>query len=254
MPTVETEEEEGRGGADPDDKYRLKRRTEIVQTLLDLSRKPELVSAYFNQGREQIITTVITVLSDHGLVLLELGPDQKKNQKLLSSKYTNCFSKHLGVDVRFRLEKLRTARYQGQTVIAAPLPDNILRLQRREYFRVNTPMMNPLTCTIRDVDGPPLKLPLADLSIGGLSLVDADHALSVEPFNELLDCTLSFPDHPGGIEVDLEVRGVFMQAGGKGEIQRLGCAFVDLPNDKLNFIQRYINRLQLQQRNLQRRD
>lgn len=231
------------------DKYLLDSRDEVVMSLLELSKKPDLITAYYGHANDVIITTVVDVLQERNLVILECGPNSEKNRQLLSAGSTTCLSKHNDIDIRFQLNGLRSARYQGQSVFAAPIPETLLRLQRREFFRVHTPLMTPITCHFEH-QGSQLALPLADISIGGLALVDAKKCFNAEQGIVLPQCTLCFPEQGGEIELALEVRGIFMYGQNEGKkVRRIGCAYLDLSPSDSHFIQRYINRLQIQQKN-----
>jgi c-di-GMP-binding flagellar brake protein YcgR len=233
------------------EKYLLSSHDDIVMALFELSKKPDLITAYYDSGIECIITTVVDVLQERNLVLLEYGPNSDKNRQLLSSGTATCLSKHNDIDIRFQLDGLQNARYRGEQVFAAPIPNSLLRLQRREFFRVHMPVMDPVTCRF-SYRGRELELPLADISIGGLALVDAEEQCQAIKGDLLLRCILTFPNKGGQMEVDLEVRDSFLY--GRNEerkVRRLGCAFVDLNRSQSGFIQRYINRLQIQQKNLE---
>jgi c-di-GMP-binding flagellar brake protein YcgR len=233
------------------EKYLLKSRNDVVKTLIELSKKPDLITASYNQGRDSIITTVVDVLQDRDLVIIEYGPDSDKNRKLLAAGSTTCLSKHNDIDIRFQLSGLRSAQYHGQHVFAAPIPETLMRLQRREFFRVHVPLENPLTCRIVHEKLGELELPLADISVGGLCLLDAEHYLANEKRERLEKCTLLFPNNGGELEVELEVRGIFVYDKKKGKkVQRLGCVFIDLSPEQSRFIQRYITLLQIQEKSL----
>lgn len=235
------------------EKYLLTSRTDVITALIDLSRKPELVAAYFHQGHESIITTVVAVLPERNLMLLECGPDTRHNERLLADDNATCLSKHHEIDIRFQLNTLRIARYRGESVFAAPIPETVLRLQRREFFRVHAPLMNPITCRFENETTGILELPLADISVGGLSMIDIAHRFSGEEKMRLGLCTLTFPDNGGDMEVTLEVRGILLHGKHEAQlIRRIGCAYTDLSTDKENFMQRYIHHLQIQQKNLTR--
>lgn len=232
------------------EKYLLKSRDAVVMSLLDLSKKPDLVTAYYDNGEQSIMTTVVDVLPERDLVIMEFGPNRDSNRKLLDAGHTTCMSRHHDIDIRFTLSGLRNAKYKGQQVFAAPIPDTLLRLQRREYFRVHTPLMNPVTCRFDNGDNGELTLPLADISIGGLAMVDAEQRFGMEQGAQLEPCSLTFPDTEDEIELSLEVRAVFLY--GPQKVQRIGCAYHDLGASDSHFIQRYINHLQIQQKNLSR--
>ena len=232
------------------EKYLLKSRDAVVMSLLDLSKKPDLVTAYYNSGKQSIMTTVVDVLPERDLVILEFGPNRDNNRQLLDAGNTTCMSRHNDIDIRFQLSALRNAKYKGQQVFAAPIPDTLLRLQRREFFRVHIPLMDPVTCRFNNGDDGELALPLADISIGGLAMIDAERHFNAEQGAQLEPCTLNFPDTDDEITLALEIRAVFRY--GPQKIQRIGCAYHDLSASDSHFIQRYINRLQIQQKNLSR--
>lgn len=254
MPDLNEQQPAGPTDTTDKDKYLLKSQHEIILSLVELSKKPDLITVYFNSGKESIITTVIDVLQERELVLLECGRDTEKNRQLLAAGSANCLSKHNDIEIRFQLSELRSARYQGQIVLAAPIPESLMRLQRREFFRVHTPISAPINCRLISKGGKKLVLPLADISIGGLCLIDIEEQFKGESGDTLEGVTLSFPEHAEEMDLDLEVRSIFTQgkAGGQ-KVRRIGCAYLELPPDKAGFIQRYISRLQLKQQNLSRR-
>ncbi|MCW8919544.1 MAG: flagellar brake protein [Gammaproteobacteria bacterium] len=235
------------------EKYLLTSRAAVITALNDLNRKPELITAYYDHGDKSIITTIVKVLPERDLVLLERSPSARNNEQLLAGGNTTCLGRHHDINIRFQLHDLRDARYQGEQVFAAPIPDSLLRLQRREFFRVHVPLMNPITCRFSDSDGEELLLPLADLSLGGLGMTDTDRRFTGEVGMRLESGILTFPDNDELMEVTLQVRGIFTQGDHQTPpIQRIGCAYTDLSTERLNFLQRYIHQLQILQKNLTR--
>lgn len=235
------------------EKYLTNSRTKIITSLLELAKTPSLVNAYYNHGKAHQITTIIDVLADRDLVIIECGPDSDSNRELLAAGSATCLSKFNDIDIRFQLHELRKARYRGQSVFAAPIPDSLLRLQRREFFRVPAPLIEPITCRFKTEEGDDLELPLADISIGGLGIIDAKQRYNGKVGTTLKAVTLTFPNGGGEMEVALEVRGVFMHSRMEGQReQRIGCSYIDLRHDQSSFIQRYVNRLQMQQQKLAR--
>lgn len=235
------------------EKYLLKSRDAVVASLLDLSKKPDFVTAYYDSGKQSVMTTVVDVLQERDLVIMEFGPNKESNRQLLDAGHTTCTSRHNDIDIRFQLTGLRSAKYKGQQVFAAPVPETLLRLQRREFFRVNAPLMEPITCCFDNGDDGKLVLPLADISIGGLAMIDAERRFKAEQGAMLEPCTLNFPDGGGKIELALEIRALFLFNRHDGQkVQRIGCAYHNLSASDSHFIQRYINQLQIQQKNLSR--
>ena len=102
------------------------------------------------------------------------------------------------VKMQLRLPALGTASHQGQSVLAAPIPPSILRLQRREFFRLELPLDSPILCKLaaEATKGTlqTCELPLSDISGGGLCVIgpteDAEHSPRDALFQQ---CRLEIP-------------------------------------------------------------
>lgn len=233
------------------EKYLLETHQDIVQNLQDLARRPTVITAYFNAHRDSISTTIIDVLTERNLLVFEPGPSNSANLRLLKATQAICIARYNDIDMRFTIHEIRRARYRDQDVFACPIPDSLLRLQRREFFRVSTPLMNPILCHFTSKTGKATTLPLADISIGGICLTDEQQQFDYPNGDIIERCTLEFPDDPKRLVINLLVRATFMVGKQRSvRIQRIGCEFTELDPRSANFIQRYISRLQIQQKNL----
>ena len=126
------------------------------------------------------------------------------------------------------------------------MPETLFRLQRREYYRVPTSTLNPLKCFVPQPDGSELLVNVADISCGGVGLVDPRNTFAPEVGTILGGCRIELPEY-GNLHCDLQVRNTFMQRQNDGnQVRRIGCAFIALPVDKNALIQRYIHRVQVE--------
>jgi len=129
------------------------------------------------------------------------------------------------------------------------LPETLLRLQRREYFRLSTPIASPIKCTIpmKRADGSALvaDAPLLDISGGGVGLmVSPEQAGLYETEMTFSDCRISLPDE-GVLVTTLRVRNAFdVTARNGAHYVRVGCEFIELQGARLSLIQRYITRIE----------
>ena len=234
------------------EKFLLHSPLEIDNVLQDLARRPELITAYFDNGKGYILTTLIAVLRERGLLVFEPGPDDEMNRRLLSAGRMTCMAKHHDISVRFNTEPVQTARYQGQKVFAAPFPESLFRMQRREYFRVSTPILNPLQCRLTMPNDEQLELSLSDISAGGLALIDPSLQFEAESGQIFESCQLRIPDE-NPLTIDLMVRNLYLQGEDSLHPQiKIGCSYVRLGGETGSFIRRYVNRLQIQQKSLTR--
>jgi c-di-GMP-binding flagellar brake protein YcgR len=157
-----------------------------------------------------------------------------------------CVTRHDHVSVRFSCSGLQRAKFQGRTVFAAPLPTSVYRPQRREFFRVATPIYNPLRIRIPQPQGDPLDLMVVDLSCGGVGIYDPQESLKAQPGDAIAGCGLELPGF-GRFVCDLEVRNMVRVRRADGdEVKRIGCQFKGLAMDANALIQRYLHKLQLE--------
>jgi c-di-GMP-binding flagellar brake protein YcgR len=120
-------------------------------------------------------------------------------------------------------------------------------VQRREFFRVDIPAGNPAHCVIEHPSMPSkmARFRIADISAGGLQLVDKDNLLVDVPVGTIYEeCTLELPD-VGQLDLSLRVlrSTELLQDNGKPQHQ-VACRFFNLPDNRQITIQQYIGTLE----------
>jgi c-di-GMP-binding flagellar brake protein YcgR len=246
MPDYTNAEKTAIDSVEDHDRYLLHSEGEIRAQLLKLAKKPDIITAYYNQGRSFILTAVLGVVKERNLVVLDVGPDNETTRKAIESGRLVCTTKNMGVPVKFTVEQLQSAKYQGQPAIAAPLPESLYRLQRREFFRVQVPRINAPICEIPLDDGRrSVSLKIIDLSVGGLCmLVPEELKFQPQLRDTFENCLLQLPDF-GELTVDIEIRNQGTYFTSKNEaIPRIGAAFINLSMQHNLYLQRYIYQLQ----------
>jgi c-di-GMP-binding flagellar brake protein YcgR len=127
----------------------------------------------------------------------------------------------------------------------------MIRLQRREHYRIATPVANPLRCTIlvpppeEEAGSAPttVVLTLKNISGGGIGAIDEKKMLDNTPGMIYKNCKIDLPGQP--VTVNLQVRNsqdVSLPSG--KSVRRLGFMFVNLPQPVLALVQRYITKLE----------
>lgn len=231
-------------GLDQYSEYLLHSRREIVAVLRQVVANGDLVTLYFNSGKDFLLTTLLAL--DGDAVMLDHGSNGEMNRRALEAGKIFCITRHDKVKLQFILSGVRESVYDGRKVFAATLPETLLRLQRREYFRLHTPIARPLLCNVPAVmpDGSVQIYPhnVIDISIGGLSLQVGEIPFEAE--QEWHDCSIELPEI-GVINATLRVLNFYEITLRNGQrSQRAGCQFVDLPQTSQNLIQRYIVRME----------
>jgi c-di-GMP-binding flagellar brake protein YcgR len=127
------------------------------------------------------------------------------------------------------------------------IPASLIRLQRREYYRISTPITYPIVCTLvvpEENGGGTLKLPLVDISCVGVALLDEKKILKAEFGTIYENSQIDLPG-AGPISVTLQVRNsqnlVLMN---HKTTRRIGFQFIDLPPAVMAQVQKVIIKIE----------
>jgi c-di-GMP-binding flagellar brake protein YcgR len=143
------------------------------------------------------------------------------------------------VKIQFRLGPCERTTFEGTDAIKARMPDAMLRLQRRENFRLAT-NLGPALMAKFLIDGKKqVEARVLDLSTGGLALAVPQRVATLNPGLELSECRILLTGI-GPVIVNLRVRNVFMISTQTGDVQRAGCQFINLSPEIRNSVQLYI--------------
>ena len=232
--------------ADDYSKYLLHSKKEIQFILRAMRDKGSLVTVYFNQGRDFLLTSLIEV-GESGM-LLDAGSNAEMNRKALESDRLNFIATHDKVKIQFTVPGLKRVEHEGREAFRARLPEEMLRLQRREFYRLTAPVAHPLRCTIpvKLADGTrsTIETTVLDISGGGLAVMAPPEGVEFETDHLFENCRIELPD-VGTLTATLRVRSLFEFSGRSGaRLKRAGCQFIDLPGPMLTAIQRYIIRVE----------
>jgi flagellar brake protein len=214
-----------------------------------LAKRHCLLTAYIDVGEKFFLTTIIAVDDDAGTLFLDPSNARESNANACGAGQITLVTNLDRVKIQMRLPALQPATHQGQALLAAPLPKQLLRLQRREFFRLEPPLAAPVTCQLatQEENGTrqTFNLSLSDISGGGVSLISALELARHFPRDALFQqCRMDIPGE-GVIQVSLRVRKTVEVSTRDGQHSlRIGCEFVNLPGTRLAFIERYIARIE----------
>lgn len=236
--------------ADAFARYAVRDSREIVRLLKTLVEKRPLLTAFIDGG-ESFITLALAV-TDDGTVIVDACPDEIRNAKAGNAARLVCVTRLDNVKLQFALEAPARIVYAGKPALRAALPDSIIRLQRREFYRLPTSQAEPLVCVIthvpRDGRRQEVKVRIVDISGGGLAVLVPPRELPFEPGTEYNQCSLRLPDG-NPLPVSLKVRNLFELEKANGvKVLRAGCEFMGLSNQATARIQRYMFKLERDRR------
>lgn len=218
---------------------------EIIRTLRGLASRNELVSAFFNAGNDLMLTSVLSVDTNTNSAALDLGSNEALNRRILASDKIIFVTALDSVKIQWVSNKLEMTTFEGRGAFKIAIPDQILRLQRREFYRLPTPVVTPLKCRIPLPDGTQTEVALADISAGGIGIVlPAQATVDFSVGAVFPGCRIDLAGI-GAAEFTLSIQStweVTMKNGNKS--QRAGCQFVDMRPGIQSMVERFIIKLE----------
>lgn len=238
--------------AEIEDRFRIEGRTAIQFTLNQFVEKREKFTAVFGDGNDSFITTLLAVWPQSGRLVVDRSGSPEVNARFLRSDHVVFAARPDGVRVQFSGEHPQTVMFEGDEALAVSLPDHLVRLQRRDSFRIETPRVKPALLRGRLPGGQEVDLPLHDLSVGGCGVTASQLVDGLEVGVKLEGSRLVLPE-PEKVELRLEstVRHISETGGRSGAGQwRIGLQFLDASAAAEIRIQRYIARIEHERRDL----
>lgn len=222
-----------------DDRYFLLGRMEILNCLNDLIRNRENVTVYFNRGNDFILTTLLEASAEH--LVFDLGGDESANRRLERADSCVMIAVHEGIRTQFSTSWTpQRFTWDDTEVFRVPLPAKIMRLQRREAYRVALAVNKPVMARLTRDNGTLLnEFPIHDLSVGGIGLSAPAKETSLAE-SDIVEVSFSL-ENGRPIRCQVRVRHVtpIGHVGGHPST-RIGLCFVDLPASLSARVQRYI--------------
>lgn len=234
-------------------------RADIAEVLRRLRDAAVPVNAYHDMANGFAVTEILDVLIDDRVVVIDPPSEPTAARHLLAAGHVTFVAFVDNIKVQFSVDGVVAASWEGRPAVRVKLPESILRLQRREFFRVRPPMTKPATCLIPH---PPMldskgrvrpseqqrfeSLRVLDLSVGGLALLSYPTNFDVPRGGTIEGCFLDLPG-VGSINLSVVVRHI--DAVPRDDTaRRLGCEFADMSPASRMALQRYINKVEAEVR------
>lgn len=153
-----------------EDRFFLRGQVEILSVLNDLAHRREPISVYFNNGQSFILSAILSARPD-GLVF-DLGGDPNMNRQLEKASHCVFMAFPEGIRVQFTGMDPQRFMWGEDAAFWVPIPERIIRLQRREFYRNLPPISQDLRAKLHDVDGNIIAdWRLHDISVGGFGII-----------------------------------------------------------------------------------
>ena len=233
---------------DEDIDLRIESKKEIQAVLQRIANLGTHVAVYYG-NQQNFILTVLLGVNDSGF-WLDIGSSPIENKQLLLNDKVTLVSVHQNVKIQFVSHDITSGIHKDGEAFYLKLPDYMVRIQRREFFRAHIPVSIPLSCTIpmpAENTGDPVvirEIPLLDISGNGVGLLCSEYESELLPGKIFPDCQIEIPDF-GTLKVTIEVQnGINFTSRNNIVQKRVGCYFAEMDNQMTILLQRYINYLQ----------
>jgi len=218
---------------------------EIAAILGELVKSRTAINLDTHDEGVSLVTSVLKVSKESNYVYLDISPDNRINDRIIQSNLVN-FSTQTGIKVRWHSTHLHRVVLPDGAALSMTFPAVIERIQRREFFRLNTPQgRDALICKI-PVDETIIEAILFDMSAGGIG-VSIKGALpdDFSQGGQFTGCSIEFPEI-GNVPVSVRICRVWETSKTKSgeQMTRFGMEFVNLSRGAENVIQRHMNKLQ----------
>lgn len=229
------------------DKYAIHSHLEILFILRAIMRKNTLVTLCFDPGDDFVSTSILDLDAERGKMVVDYGANEEINQQALRAAQLIFIASHDQVRVQFVCHGIGKTRFEGRNAFSVGIPESLLRMQRREYYRIATPAVNPLKCTLPLPAGhtpDTAEVIVQDISCGGVAVIDHHSRVDFEPGTTYENRRIVLPGI-STLNVSIQVKSAFevtLKNGLAGK--RSGCEFVAMQGKMLAMIQRYIMKLE----------
>ena len=232
--------------------YRLHSRREIVALLRTIAEQKQMLNMLANRDGAAIVTTILEVDDVAGKLIIDCAQREHINDSILQSDNISFETALEQVRILFFVNGVEQCLYDEAPALQIDLPQSLIRVQRREFYRVPTLAGPPVSCSITIPQTGPgetrlVTLVLQNVSGGGIALIDRHGVLEPTIGRVYHNCRI---DLPGGalVVASLELRNAQQVVLPDGQrANRLGCLFIDLPQGMLAAVQRYITKLEREQ-------
>ena len=226
--------------------FAIQNTRQIISHLSLLVKHKCLLSARFGTNNESYITALLGINEKNNTLVLDYGPKEDLNQRVLNAGKISFDADYTGIKVSFMGTGLKKITHKGEPAFSMPIPKSLFWMQRREYYRVKSPLSKPSYCQLIIEGKNPVNLKLYDISLTGFAMLNVSKEVSelMIPGAIITQCKLILSDAGEG-PISFEVCAKYVINPDKlQKIQKIGCKFIKLARPVEEIIQRYMQQIQ----------
>jgi len=223
--------------------YRQQHPLQIAMCLRALMGRHERLNIAFEN--RQMFVEVLEVDSRHATFTFSFGNVDADNAAMVEADQLSFSSLPGAIETRFVTYGAKRVYFNNRPAFEASFPSTLIHVQRRQHFRVHTPIMDPFVAVGTNAHGAHFRFELQDMSLGGVAVRTHDSRYANIATGTILHDVELQLGHFGSVKLDLEVMAPREAKNAKGDaLYVIGCRFVERNGVADRLLQRVIMHLE----------
>jgi len=236
-----------------DDRYAQRHTLQIAACLRTLVARGDFLTVEF--GDKQFVTQLLDVDARRAHILFDFGSTARDNRELVDADELTFRSQPSGIHTHFVTGGAVVVMFRERPAFEVPFPALLHYVQRRDFYRIDTPMTDPFVASGVDGAGAAFRFELHDLSLGGMALRARDARFESLAAGTVWNNVKLQVGRLGAMPVDFEVVAPRQMITPTGEHRTvLGCRFINLKANAERVLQRAITLLETRRKERSARD
>jgi len=231
-------------------RYLVKNPKLITNYLNTLSKEKCLISAVFGE-KKSFLTAILDIDEKKKTIIIDCGPKEYLNKELLNAGLVDCSADFNGIKVIFKGRKVKKSGTPSNPALSIQIPDLLYWVQRRQFYRVRSPLSKNSYCRIplQEPENETIQLfnfQLFNLSISGFSITVEDLALTKRiPLNsEFTNCSLVLNETEIHLISFIPRNIIPINPNNPSKGHRIGCEFINITPREENAFARYMQAIE----------